>query len=204
MREIRSRHPKLREAVLADAQLALAHRAERHELGSRLDALAQVLRLIWVSDGFPAQLLYRIKARLQSLRVPVLPRIVHRLAIITGGVAIGDPVVVHPGVYLFHGQVVIDGLTEVGAGVVIAPFVTVGLRAGDMVGPTIERGVSIGTGAKVLGRVTVGAGATIGANAVVVDDVPPATTVIGAPARPVSGPSPPSDQAPGESAARAK
>jgi len=46
--------------------------------------------------------------------------------------------------------------------------------------------VQIGTGAKVLGRVRVGAGASIAANAVVVDDVPPGATVVGAPARPTS------------------
>ena len=65
----------------------------------------------------------------------------------------------------------------------IAPCVTIGLRAGDYRGATIERDVSIGTGAKVIGPVRIGEGATIGANAVVVDDVPPGATVVGAPAR---------------------
>jgi serine O-acetyltransferase len=69
---------------------------------------------------------------------------------------------------------------------VIGPFVTVGLRSGDIAGPTIEQDVQIGTGAKVLGRVRVGAGASIAANAVVVDDVPPGVTVVGAPARPTT------------------
>jgi serine O-acetyltransferase len=50
-------------------------------------------------------------------------------------------------------------------------------------GPTVRANVSIGTGAKLIGPVTVGAGARIGANAVVVDDVAPAATVVGAPAR---------------------
>jgi serine O-acetyltransferase len=98
-------------------------------------------------------------------------------------VSIGDPVVMHPGVYIVHGQVVLDGLVEIGPGVVIAPFVTIGLRAGDVQGPVLEAGVSVGTGAKVIGPVRVGQGATIGANAVVVDDVAPGTTVVGAPAR---------------------
>ena len=101
-------------------------------------------------------------------------------------VSIGDPVVVGPGVYLIHGQVVIDGLVEIAEGAVIAPFVTIGLRAGDVQGATIGPGVQIGTGAKVIGPVRIGAGATIGANAVVVDDVPEGATVVGAPARPVA------------------
>jgi serine O-acetyltransferase len=161
------------------------HRGERHQFRSRLDAARQIARLAWVSDAFAAQLLYRVKARSQARGVPVLPRVAHRLAMLLAQVSIGDPVVMEPGVYIVHGQVVIDGLAEIGRGVVIAPFVTIGLRAGDVQGPILESGVSVGTGAKVIGPVRVGAGATIGANAVVVDDVESGTTVVGAPARPV-------------------
>jgi len=181
---IRARHPRLRHAVAEDARVTAMHRGERHEFRSRVDALAQILRLAYVSDAFLAQILYRVKARLQALGVPVLPRIAHRLAISIAQLSIGDPVVVHPGVYIVHGQVVADGLVEIHSGVVIAPFVTIGLRAGDVTGPTVERGVSIGTGAKLIGPVRVGAGATIGGNAVVVGDVAAGTTVVGAPARP--------------------
>lgn len=186
MRDIRARHPGLREALIADARVTLRHRGEREEFRSRTDAAVQVLRLFWSSDAFLAQALYRLKARLQRLGVPVLPRLAHRLAMITGQVTIGDPVVVHPGVYLLHGQVVIDGIVEIDPGVVIGPFVTIGLRRGDIGGPAIEEGVSIGTGAKVLGKVRVGAGASIAANAVVIDDVPQGATVVGAPARPTT------------------
>ena len=142
-----------------------------------------MLRLALVSDAYLAQALYRLKASLQRRGVPVLPRIAHRLAMAVAQISIGDPVVVAPGVYLIHGQVVIDGVIEIHEGVVIAPFVTIGLRAGDVRGATIERGVNIGTGAKVIGPVRIGEGATIGANAVVVDDVPAGATVVGAPAR---------------------
>ena len=184
-RALRARHPRLREALVADARITARLRGERHEFRSRADAAAQMARLAWSSDAFLAQALYRVKARLQARRVPLLPRLAHRLAMATAQVSIGDPVVVAPGVYLLHGQVVIDGLVEIGEGAVIAPFVTIGLRAGDVGGATIEPGVSIGTGAKVIGPVRIGAGATIGANAVVVGDVPPGATVVGAPARPV-------------------
>jgi serine O-acetyltransferase len=183
-REIRSRHPGLRDALVADARVALFHRGDRYELRSGADAAIQILRLIWESDAFLAQAFYRLKASLQRRGVPLLPRLAHRLAMLTGQVAIGDPVVIHPGFHLLHGQVVIDGVVEIHPGVVIGPFVTIGLRPGDIGGPTIEQEVQIGTGAKFLGKVRVGAGASIAANAVVVDDVPAGATVVGAPAHP--------------------
>jgi serine O-acetyltransferase len=183
--QIRAGHPGLRRALLADAEITARHRGERAEFTSRFDAVAQIVRLGWCSDAFAAHALYRAKARLQALGVPLLPRLLHRLAMIVAQVSIGDPVVMAPGVYIVHGQVVIDGLVEIHEQVVIAPFVTIGLRAGDVRGPVIERGVSVGTGAKIIGPVRVGAGATVGANAVVVSDVAPGATVAGAPARAV-------------------
>ena len=186
MRDLRARHPGLREALTADAKVTAAYRGERHEFRSHLDAAAQMVRLAWTSDAFLAQALYRVKASLQARGVPLLPRLAHRIAMALAQVSIGDPVVVQPGLYILHGQVVIDGTVEVGSGVTIAPWVTIGLRAGDYQGATIERNVSIGTGAKIIGPVHVGEGATIGANAVVVDDVPAGVTVVGAPARAVT------------------
>jgi serine O-acetyltransferase len=184
--DLRSRHPGFREALAADARMTARHRGERFEFRPGLDTIVQTLRLMWVSDALIAQALYRLKARLQALGVPVLPWLAHRMAMQIAGVAIGDPVLVRPGVYLLHGQVVIDGIAEIESGAVIGPFVTIGLRAGNFDGPRIGRNVQIGTGAKIIGPVRIGAGARIGANAVVVDDVPEETTVVGAPARPVT------------------
>jgi serine O-acetyltransferase len=189
---IRSRHPGFREAIVADARITAQHRFERHEFRSPADTLLQILRLMWVSDAFLAQALYRLKARLQALGIPLLPRLAHRTAMQMAQVSIGDPVVMEPGVYIVHGQVVIDGITEVKRGAIISPFVTIGLRAGDLGGPTIGPDATVGTGAKVLGDVEIGAGAKIGANAVVIDDVAPRTTVVGVPAR-VVGPAPPAE-----------
>ena len=69
---------------------------------------------------------------MQALGVPLLPRLAHRLAMAIAQVSIGDPVVIEPGIYIVHGQVVVDGLVEIQSGVVIAPLVTIGLRAGDV------------------------------------------------------------------------
>ncbi|HEY1522053.1 MAG TPA: hypothetical protein VGF70_03495 [Solirubrobacteraceae bacterium] len=183
-----SRHPPLWEALIEDARVTARYRGERHQFRSRLDAAGQMVRLAVVSDAFLAQALYRAKARLQALGIPLLPRLLHRLAMVSAQVAIGDPVVVEPGVYIAHGQIVIDGLSEIATGVVIFPFVTIGLRAGDIRGPKVGEHVSIGTGAKLIGPITVGPGARVGANAVVVDDVPADVTVVGSPARAVATP----------------
>lgn len=185
---VRAKHPHFFDALIADATVTARYRAERSAFRGRADALAQSLRLMWVSDAFLAQACYRAKARMQSLGIPVLPRVAHRLAMMTAQVCIGDPVVIQPGVYIAHGQVVIDGFVEVDRGAVIFPWVTIGLRAGDFQGPTIGADVHIGTGAKIIGPVTIGLRARIGANSVVVDDVADGLTVVGSPARPSRAP----------------
>src|SRR5680860_790009 len=93
-RDIRARHPRLLEALVADARITARYRGERHEFRSRFDVALQVLRLAWVSDAFLAQALYRAKARMQALGVPLLPRVAHRLAMAIAQVSIGDPVAV--------------------------------------------------------------------------------------------------------------
>lgn len=171
--------------MLADAAMACRYRGERSRFTSGVDALIQAARLCLVTDAFLAQVLYRAKVSCHSRRIMVLPWLLHRLAITVGQVSIGDKAVLRPGIYMPHGQVVIDGLTLLEGGVVVRPFVTVGLQDGGLFGPTLRRGVKVGTGAKVIGQIEVGERAEIGANAVVVRDVPPGATVVGVPAKPV-------------------
>jgi serine O-acetyltransferase len=179
---VRAKQPRFFAAVVADARMASTMRGEPWDYRGPIDALLRVLRLAWITDEFFALVMYRAQSRLDALRVPLLPRIAHRLAIIAADLYVGELVLMHPGVFIGHGMVVIDGFVEVGPGVRIGPGVTIGLRGGNR-GPTIERDVLIGTGAKVLGELTVGRGARIGANAVVMADVPPGATAVGVPAR---------------------
>jgi serine O-acetyltransferase len=95
----------------------------------------------------------------------VLSRIARGLALRTAQVCIGRTAVMHPGVHLGHGQVVVDGFVEIHSGVVILPRVTIGVRDGTVRRPTIRRDVRIGSGAKLLGPITVHRGARIGADA---------------------------------------
>jgi serine O-acetyltransferase len=104
---------------------------------------------------------------------------------------IGDHAEIGPGLYLAHGNVVIDGIVTIGRNCQINPWVSIGLsnsvRLGfSSRGPTISDNVSIGTGAKLLGPITVGSNARIGANAVVIADVPNGATAVGVPARVIS------------------
>jgi serine O-acetyltransferase len=100
---------------------------------------------------------------------------------------------IHPGatlgrrVFIDHGMGVVIGETaEVGDGCTIYQGVTLGgtsLSKGAKRHPTLEPGVIVGANAQVLGGFTVGAGARVGSNAVVVKPVPPGATAVGNPAR---------------------
>jgi serine O-acetyltransferase len=143
---------------------------------------------IWLGMTLLPVLLFRVRNALLRRNVPVLPYLVELVSTTVWGVSIGRRVEIGPSLYLPHGQVVIDGDVRIGRGCVINPWVTIGLSGSrrwgfDQRGPNIGDDVYIGTGAKVLGPITVGDGARIGANAVVIDDVPAGATVVGVPAR---------------------
>ena len=103
---------------------------------------------------------------------------------------------IHPGAtigrrfFIDHGAGVVVGETvEIGDDVTLYHGVTLGgvsWRAGKR-HPTLESGVLVGAGAKILGPITIGTGARIGANSVVIEDVPPEMTVVGIPGRIVRG-----------------
>jgi serine O-acetyltransferase len=181
--DVQRRHPRFLDAVQADASVTASYRHEVYDPRSPVDAVWQILRLALISDSFLALCCYRAEARCRTHRIPVVPDLLHRLSMMTAQVCIGPPVLVQPGLYLPHGQVIVDGFVELGTGVILFPFVVIGLRAGESKGPTIGRHASVGAGAKIIGPVVVGDDAVVGANAVVVDDVAAGATVVGSPAR---------------------
>jgi serine O-acetyltransferase len=98
---------------------------------------------------------------------------------IVPGVPIGG------GLYMPHTVGTVINARSIGRNVTIQSGVTLGLRANHEF-PAIEDGVTLAVGCRILGAVTVGAGAIVGANSVVLSDVEPGTTVVGIPARPIS------------------
>ena len=179
-RALAQRRPGFIAAMRADLPITLKYRGENAVVRDKWDLAVQGVRLAWCSDAFLAQALYRGRVSMRRRGIPVLPTVAHRLSMALSDVCIGEPVVMAPGVYIPHGQVVLDGFTKVGTDVIIAPWTTVGLLAGNFDGPTIGDGVMVGTGSRLLGPVTIGDGATLGANSVVVRDVPAGATVVGA------------------------
>lgn len=152
--------------------------------------IARVRRWFTIAflESWLAVWLFRFKQHLRVFGVPIAPVLCDMASRALFRVQIGDRVTIGPGLMLTHGNVVIDGRTVIGRNCQINPWVTIGLsnsrRIGFSVqGPTIGDNVHIGTGAKILGPITVGNHARIGANAVVVHDVPANTTVVGMPAK---------------------
>jgi len=87
-----------------------------------------------------------------------------------------------PGLFIQHGFATTIGAKEIGANCWINQQVTVGWRDGSGA-PVIGDNVTINAGAKVIGNIAIGANSIVGANAVVIKDVPPDCTVVGVPAR---------------------
>lgn len=142
---------------------------------------------IWLTySGFHAIRRYRVAHWFYLKGMPLTARIISQLARKKTGVEIHPAAKIGKGVFIDHGAGVVIGETaEVGDNVTIYQNVTLG-GTGKDVGkrhPTVKNGVMLSAGCSVLGPVTVGEGAKIGAGSVVLCDVPPYCTVVGIPGR---------------------
>ena len=138
--------------------------------------------------GVHALLAHRVAHALAAARVPLAPRALAYLSRALTGIEIHPAARIGNALFIDHGMGVVIGETaEVGANVTMYQGVTLG-GTGFAAGkrhPTVQDNVTIGSGAKLLGPITIGHGAKIGANAVVIHDVPPNSTVVGNPGHPV-------------------
>lgn len=144
------------------------------------------LEVILTYAGFHALLAYRISHRLKSMGIPFLPRAISQLARWLTGVEIHPSAKIGTGFFIDHGMGVVIGETaEIGDYVTLFQGVTLG-GTGKERGkrhPTLGNHVVVGAGAKILGGITIGDNVKIGANSVVLKNVPPNSTVIGVPGR---------------------
>jgi serine O-acetyltransferase len=138
--------------------------------------------------GVHALLAHRVAHALHGAGVPLLPRVIAAFARTVTGIEIHPAAKIGQGFFIDHGMGVVIGETaEIGDDVTLYQGVTLG-GTGFATGkrhPTVQDNVTIGSGAKLLGPITVGHGSKIGANSVVIHDVPPNSTVVGNPGHPV-------------------
>jgi serine O-acetyltransferase len=148
-----------------------------------------------LTDGTSAMVIYRLMQWSRSCGLWPLEMLFNKANAVLNHCIIGRGAEFGPGFVLIHATgVIINGDVRGGSRIYIEHQVTIG--ADHRRSPILESDVFIGAGARVIGNVKVGQGARIGANAVVVDDVPDNCTVAGVPARIVRQRAPVSDDKP--------
>ena len=166
--------------------IAVIFRKEINVIFERDPAAANYIEVLLTYSGLHAMIFYRIAHALNNLRVPFFSRWLSQVGRFFTGIEIHPGAAIGNGFFIDHGMgVVIGETTIIGENVTIYQGVTLG-GTGKEKGkrhPTIGNDVVIGTGAKVLGNITIGDNSYIGANAVVIKDVPANSTVVGVPGR---------------------
>jgi len=161
-------------SLLADLK---AKQALYSQYGARCSFAKAVL-----TDGTLANVLFRSQSALTRWGLAPLALVPHWLNKLLNGCVIGVRAQFGPGFVLIHPVgVVINSSTVGGRNVWVESGVVIGDNKG--LSPTLGDDIFVGSGAKIIGGVTLGSGARVGANAVVLHDVPPGVTVVGIPAR---------------------
>jgi serine O-acetyltransferase len=163
---------------LTDIRADLRQKAQWCYESQTASAILKVL----LTDGTFAMVVYRLMQWSRRWRLTPLEMVFNKLNAIFSNCIIGRGAEFGPGFVLIHASgVVINGAVRGGSNVYVEHQVTIGAERRRS--PAIGNDVFIGAGARIIGAVTIGDGARIGANAVVVEDVPEYCTVVGIPAR---------------------
>ncbi|GAC1534735.1 MAG: serine O-acetyltransferase [Herpetosiphon sp.] len=159
--------------------------ADMRAIRSRDPAARSWLEIL-LYPGLHAIIMHRLAHRLWTMGVPFVPRLFSQVSRGLTGIEIHPGASIGQSFFIDHGMsVVIGETTEIGNRVTLYQQVTLG-GTGHQVGkrhPTLGNDIVVGVGASVLGAITVGDGARIGAGSVVLKDVPPHSTATGVPAR---------------------
>lgn len=136
----------------------------------------------WCTDGTAAMVVYRLMQWCQRRHLVPLAMFFNKWNAVWGQCLIGRNAQFGPGFVLIHSQgVVVNSAVRGGANVRLEHQVTIGAEKG--VAPILGDDVFAGAGARILGAVRVGSRTRIGANAVVLSDIPDGATAVGVPAR---------------------
>jgi serine O-acetyltransferase len=147
------------------------------------------LEILLLYPGVRSWVFYKIAHKLLNWGVPFFPRFFSEVGRLHTGIDIHPGAKIGRGVLMDHGAgIVIGETTIIGDDVLIYQGVTLGGTSLERKKrhPTIESKCVIGAGAKVLGNIRIGKGSRIGANSVVIEDVPAGSTVVGIPGKVVS------------------
>jgi serine O-acetyltransferase len=146
------------------------------------DDSAAAMAKVLLTDGTVAMLLYRVMQWARTNRLAPIEWFCNKLNAATQGCIIGRGADFGPRFVLIHSTgVVINGRVRGGSGIHVEHQVTIGAERRRS--PRLGDDVFIGAGAKIVGPVVIGSHTRIGANAVVVADVPDYATAVGVPAR---------------------
>jgi serine O-acetyltransferase len=149
-------------------------------------AAKNVWEIFFAYPGFHARQFHRLSHTLWNWHWPFFPRFVSHLGRFFTGIEIHPGAKIGEGFFVDHGMGVVIGETsEIGENVAIYQGVTLGGTSllKKKRHPTLGNDVVVGAGSKLIGAITIGEGAKIGAGSVVVTSVPPHTTVVGIPGR---------------------
>jgi len=146
------------------------------------------VEILLTYGGVQALLSHRVAHALHEAGIPVVPHAVANASRVLTGVEIHPAARIGDALFIDHGAGVVIGETaEIGDNVTLYQGVTLG-GTGFARGkrhPTVDDDVVVGSGAKLLGPIHVGEGCKVGANSVVIHDVPARSTVVGNPGHPV-------------------
>lgn len=146
---------------------------------------ANPMAVLLFNRGFHALLFYRVSNILHRSKLSVISMILTRIIHILYAIDISYKSTISGGVQIIHGVgLVIGEGCKIGSGCTLYHNVTLGIRDSCRDGfPIIEKNSTICTGAVLLGKIIVGEGSVIGANAVVLKDIPSKSVAVGNPAR---------------------
>jgi len=170
---------------------------------ARDPAARSKLEVILAYPGFHAVVYYRIAKWFWQRKFFLLGRVISHIGRMLTGIEIHPGATIGKGFFIDHGLGVVIGETaEIGDNVTLYHDVTLGGIAPSVDSdaqrqrkrhPTLCDDVIVGSGAQILGPITVGKGARVGANSVALRDVPPGATVVGIPAKVARGRAPEQD-----------